>query len=550
MKLDKPLIDPLESISAPEDISELDHLYRTAPVGLCLLDTELRYLRINERLAEINGRPVSAHIGRQVREVLPQLAEMLEPLLRRVIETREPVLDLEVSAMTPAQPGVQREWLVSYYPLISDDGDVQAVSAVVEEVSARKRAEQALQRAYDELERQVEKRTVELAHANAELREQDEERLEAEAALRESRARMLLLLETTNAVPWEADATTWQFTYVGPQAIKLFGYPLDHWYGKDFWPEHIHPDDRERSIEFCLVASQTRTNYEFEYRMIAADGRIIWLHDIVNVVSVNGTPQTLRGFLIDITERKRAQEEMRQLRERLAHVARLSTMGEMTAGIAHEMNQPLAAIATYAQACSRLLRAEVAANPDILSTMELIGEEAIRAGGIIHNLREFASKRESRRDVCHVNELVRDVARLADVDSRLQRIGLRLQLAKELPIILADSVQIQQVILNLVRNAVEATERVKEVGKGITVYTALADGSEVHISVADAGTGVAPEAAEKLFRPFFTTREDGMGLGLSISRSIAEAHGGRLWFTPNSHAGVTFHVALPVGSSV
>nr|MDP2577894.1 ATP-binding protein [Candidatus Palauibacterales bacterium] len=120
----------------------------------------------------------------------------------------------------------------------------------------------------------------------------------------------------------------------------------------------------------------------------------------------------------------------------------------------------------------------------------------------------------------------------------------------ELPIILADSVQIQQVILNLVRNAVEATERVKEVGKGITVYTALADGSEVHISVADAGTGVAPEAAEKLFRPFFTTREDGMGLGLSISRSIAEAHGGRLWFTPNSHAGVTFHVALPVGSSV
>ncbi|MDP2577719.1 MAG: PAS domain-containing protein, partial [Candidatus Palauibacterales bacterium] len=497
MKLDKPLIDPLEPISAPEDIAELDHLYRTAPVGLCLLDTELRYLRINERLAEINGRPVSAHIGRQVREVLPQLAEMLEPLLRRVIETREPVLDLEVSATTPAQPGVQRDWLVSYYPLMSDDGDVQAVSAVVEEVSARKRAEQALQRAYDELEGQVEKRTVELAHANAELREQDEERLEAEAALRESRARMLLLLETTNAVPWEADATTWQFTYVGPQAIKLFGYPLDHWYRQDFWPEHIHPDDRERAIAFCLKSSQTSTDYEFEYRMIAADGRIVWLHDIVNVVSVNGTPQTLRGFLIDITERKRAQEEMRQLRERLAHVARLSTMGEMTAGIAHEMNQPLAAIATYAQACSRLLRAEVAANPDILSTMELIGEEAIRAGGIIHNLREFASKRESRRDVCHVNELVRDVARLADVDSRLQRIGLRLQLAKELPIILADSVQIQQVILNLVRNAVEATERVKEVGKGITVYTALADGPEVHISVADAGTGVAPEAAEK-----------------------------------------------------
>ncbi len=105
-------------------------------------------------------------------------------------------------------------------------------------------------------------------------------------------------------------------------------------------------------------------------------------------------------------------------------------------------------------------------------------------------------------------------------------------------------------ILNLIRNAVEATERLEAVGKGITVYTALADGPEVHISVADAGTGAAPEAAEKLFRPFYTTREDGMGLGLSISRSIAEAHGGRLWFTPNSHAGVTFHIALPVDTSV
>ncbi|MEE9246661.1 MAG: PAS domain-containing protein, partial [Gemmatimonadota bacterium] len=182
MKLDKPLIDPLKSFVTSEDVAELDHLYRAAPVGLCLLDTELRYIRINERLAEINGKPVSAHIGRRVREVLPEIADTLEPLVQRVIETREPVLNLEVSGVTPAQPGVQREWLVSYYPLMSDDGDVQAISAVVEEVSARKRAEQALQRAYDELEGQVEKRTVELAHANAELREQDEERLEAEAA--------------------------------------------------------------------------------------------------------------------------------------------------------------------------------------------------------------------------------------------------------------------------------------------------------------------------------------------------------------------------------
>ncbi len=134
-----------------------------------------------------------------------------------------------------------------------------------------------------------------------------------------SEARLRALLESTRAIPWEASAKTWQFTYVGPQALELLGYPIEQWYEKDFWPRHIHPDDRKFAIEFCLESSARVKDYEFDYRMITSSGNTVWLHDVVSVGSVNGTPETLRGFMIDITERKLAQERLRDLSGRLIH---------------------------------------------------------------------------------------------------------------------------------------------------------------------------------------------------------------------------------------
>ncbi|MCH8055512.1 MAG: CHASE domain-containing protein, partial [Deltaproteobacteria bacterium] len=147
-------------------------------------------------------------------------------------------------------------------------------------------------------------RTKELADSNATLRTEITERQRAEEALRESKENIQRLLETTKAIPWEANAKSWLFTYVGPQAVDLLGYPVDEWYHKDFWTSHIHPEDREYAIDFCLKSSSRLRDYEFEYRMIRSDGDIVWLHDIVNVESVDGAPKTLRGFMIDITERK------------------------------------------------------------------------------------------------------------------------------------------------------------------------------------------------------------------------------------------------------
>ena len=162
-----------------EQLGELDHLYRTAPVGLCSFDQDLRYLRINKRLAEINGRPVSAHVGHTVRELLPELALTLEPMLRQVIATGEAMLNHEVHGTTPAEPGVERYWLNNCYPLFSADGKVQGISVVVQEITELKRAEEALREAHDQLERRIEERTEELTEAVALLRQENAERKKA-----------------------------------------------------------------------------------------------------------------------------------------------------------------------------------------------------------------------------------------------------------------------------------------------------------------------------------------------------------------------------------
>jgi PAS domain S-box-containing protein len=153
----------------------------------------------------------------------------------------------------------------------------------------------------------------------------ESERQQTQESLRASEERLRILLETTNAIPWEANAKTWQFTYIGPQAVKLLGYPVHQWYEKDFWVAHIHPEDREYTVEICQKSSSLYQNYEFEYRMIAADGRIVWIHDIVNVVTVNGEPETLRGFMIDISAWKQAEQSLRGSEEKYRVVAETAT---------------------------------------------------------------------------------------------------------------------------------------------------------------------------------------------------------------------------------
>ncbi len=221
----------------------------------------------------------------------------------------------------------------------------------------------------------------------------------AEIALRESEERLRLLLETTNAIPWEANAKTWRFTYVGPQAVKLLGYPVGQWYEDGFWPAHIHPDDREQAIDYCLTSSRTRKNYEFEYRMLAADGRVVWLHDLVSVETVDGEPESLRGFMLDITERKLAESalregeaEVRRSHEELQHLTGrwLSAQEEERRRLARELHddlsQRLAALAMEAANLKYELRSLPAAQERIQLMREHLTDMATDVHGISRRL--------------------------------------------------------------------------------------------------------------------------------------------------------------------
>lgn len=247
----------------------------------------------------------------------------------------------------------------------------------------------------------------------------------------------------------------------------------------------------------------------------------------------------------EIESRRQAEDRERQRLLEIAHVSRLSTMGELATEIAHELNQPLTAIATYSDACARLFRSENWRREDLIAALENISAQARRAGEVIRRVRSYVRKEESRRAPADINEIVREVVPLAQTEARWRNVVIQIDLAQALPPLMADRILIEQVILNLVRNAIEAMDAVEENGRTVTIQTAAGANGAVEVAVRDTGPGLSPEIAARLFAPFFTTKPNGMGMGLSISQSIVQAHGGNLWASPNHPCGAVFRFSLP-----
>jgi C4-dicarboxylate-specific signal transduction histidine kinase len=289
------------------------------------------------------------------------------------------------------------------------------------------------------------------------------------------------------------------------------------------------------SVETGLQASIARDVRAFRRTQLAL---------IVGAIALS----VLAGAVIAryLAERDRAEREAAELRERLTHLARVGTVGEMATGIAHEINQPLTAIATLAQACRRMADAGAMGSGELRDALESISAQALRAGDVIRHLRSLVRHRVSERSEVDINQLVREVCKLAAVDTRMHQVGVRLDLAPGLPLALADPVQIQQVVLNLIHNAVEAMDGAPGARDTIEVRTGLHDRDHIEVGVVDSGPGLSGEAEERVFDPFFTTKSAGLGMGLSISRSIVASHGGDLWYTRNPDRGITMRFSLPV----
>jgi two-component system sensor kinase FixL len=250
------------------------------------------------------------------------------------------------------------------------------------------------------------------------------------------------------------------------------------------------------------------------------------------------------GFIRDLTERQQTEARLQELQSELVHISRLTAMGEMASALAHELNQPLSAIANYVKGSRRMLdsRADDSLTP-LRDAMDKAGEQALRAGQIIRRLRDFVARGESERRVENVRKLIEEASALALVGAKDTGVRVRFDFAPGADFVLADKVQIQQVLLNLMRNAIEAMEHAQT--RDLIVGAAPADGNMIEISVADTGSGIAPEIMGQLFQPFVTTKRQGMGVGLSISRTIVEAHGGTIAVRGNPGGGTIFTLTLP-----
>jgi two-component system, LuxR family, sensor kinase FixL len=274
------------------------------------------------------------------------------------------------------------------------------------------------------------------------------------------------------------------------------------------------------------------------------DGSIFPAFLSVGVVAGVEPPRFV-GILQDITASRRSEEESHRLQERLMHVSRLATVGEMASGIAHELNQPLAAIATYAHACDRLLGLPDPEIEEIQTALKQIAEQAVRAGDIIRKLRNLTRMEESARAPSDINSVIGELIDLIRSDAKAHGVEYRQELAANLPTINIDRSQIQQVVLNLVRNALEALALAQLDARELLLRTRATSEGDVEISVCDNGPGVDSALNQRIFDPFCSTKPTGTGLGLPISRTIVHAHRGRLEYRPNVPAGACFTVKLP-----
>jgi two-component system sensor kinase FixL len=373
--------------------------------------------------------------------------------------------------------------------------------------------------------------------------EEEQKRTAAELCAREAHLRSILDTVPEAMVVIDEAGIIHSFSAA---AVRLFGYTADEAIGQNvrmLMPEPMRSE---------------HDGYLDRYRR-TRERRIIGTHRVVSGLRRDGTtfPMELAigemrsgeqvfftGFINDLTEQHQTQAQLQELQSELAQVSRLSAMGEMASTLAHELNQPLVAISSYAKGCRRLLDREgVTVPPGTKEALDQVAEQALRAGQIIRRLREFVSRGETEKRIEPVSRLIEEASALALVGAREQGVSAHVRLDPRVQSVLADRVQIQQILVNLMRNAREAMQESQQ--RELIIEAKPVTQETVEIMVSDSGPGISEAVADKLFQPFVTTKPTGMGVGLSICRTIAEAHGGQLTVERNRLGGATFRLTLP-----
>jgi PAS domain S-box-containing protein len=409
---------------------------------------------------------------------------------------------------------------------------------------AQRDATESLRRARDDLKGTVR----ELQNTNEVLQAASRERARAEESLRRSESYLTEAQKLTHTGSWVWQVAGRKALHLSDEWYRLYGFDQEK--GPPVWEERlqcIHPDDRSKWQGAIERAIAEVSDYELEFRIVLPDGTLKYIHTVGHpVLNAVGDLVAFVGSSTDVTGRKLAEESLRQAQADLVRVSRVTTMGELTASLAHEVNQPIAAATTNANTCLRWLATDT---PNIeearLAAMRIV-KDGNRAAEIVSRIRQLFKKGTSQRELVDVNEIIREMIVLLRGETMRYSIVVVTDLAADLPHVIADRVQLQQVLMNLMINGIEAMRDTE--GKCDLAIGSRRNDSEVVVSVSDSGVGLPAQQTEQIFNAFFTTKEHGTGMGLRISRSIIESHDGRLWAADNSPRGASFYFSLPTNT--
>jgi PAS domain S-box-containing protein len=475
--------------------------------ALVAIDAEGNIKDWNKRAEEIFGWSRSDALGRRMAETIIPLHYRLshENGMRQFFKTGQgPVLNRRIEITALRRDGTEFPVELTITPLKS--GDTWTFSSFIRDISERKRAEEKL---------------------------------------RESELNLRQMTETIPEMLWSASPDG-AIDYCNARVLDYTGFPAGELMG-DGWLKMIHPDDVDQVARAWMTSVTTGVPYRVEVRMFRAADRLHrWcVTSALPLLDRDGRVAKWHGTVVDMHDWKQAQEELRTTQAELAHVNRVMTMGELAASIAHEVNQPLAAIVASGDSCTAWLANDPPNLEKARAAASRITQAATQASEIVQRIRALFRKTTLTTAPLEINEVIAETISLVDHEVQRKGVSLNIELARDLPPVLGDRVQLQQVILNLLVNGTEAMAGVQNQSRRLVIQSALTEPREILVSIADTGPGFDPEQAARLFAPFFTTKPEGVGMGLSISRSIIEAHGGRLWAATNQPRGAVFHFALP-----
>jgi len=368
----------------------------------------------------------------------------------------------------------------------------------------------------------------------------------AEDALRQSQAYLAEAQRLSRTGSWASIPARGEITYLSEECYRLLGFdPHDGRPRYETFFQRVHMDDQAKVREAVETAGREKAEFELDYRIVHPGGEIRDLHVVGHpVLSPSGDLIEFVGTVIEITERKRAEEALRQAQAELAHVSRVTTMGELTASLAHEVNQPIAAAVTNANTCLRWLTRDHPNLEEARAAAMRIVKDGTRAAEIISRIRLVFKKSAPERELVDVNNVIREMIVLLRGEATKHHISFRTELAADLSNLMGDRVQLQQVVMNLIVNSIDAMKDV-DGKREVAIKSQRAENEHIMVSVSDTGMGLPPQQEDQIFNAFFTTKPHGTGMGLRICRSIVESHGGRLWAADNNPRGASFSFTIP-----